>query len=121
MAIAGLLATLTACGEDEDSGSEPAPVEESGPAALAEEIAACTEEAGLTPSITETSSGVVAIDLTTETETILVHILDSEEEAAGYENGAGLDQEQIGQAVLIGGAIKPANREAIRSCIENAA
>jgi hypothetical protein len=113
-----LALVLTGCGDDEPESGDPAP--ESGDPLMeqAEEILACTEGQDLPGSIGVIDGGVPAIDLTTETETILVHVLESETEAADYETSSGLEQEAVGNAVILGGAITPEHRQVIVDCIE---
>jgi hypothetical protein len=84
----------------------------------AEEIAACTEDAGFDPTLSAgAEKGATAIDLTTETATIVLQVFESERDAADYEPASGLDTEQVGSVVILGGAIPDEQRAKIKSCI----
>jgi hypothetical protein len=115
-ATACVAALATAgCGDDGDGGA-------GGTTATgqpgAEEIAACAEDAGFDPTIDDgVESGATAIDLTTETATIVVHVFASAEDAAAYAPKSTLDAEQIGSVLILGGAIPPAERQKIVDCI----
>lgn len=121
LALSALLLTLVlaACSDDDTSG--PADAEETTDpvVAQAEALAECTTAAGLDGEVTETSDGVPAVDLTTVDQTIIVHLLPDVEEAEGYENAAGLDQEVVDNAVVIGGAISAENRTIIVDCLQS--
>jgi hypothetical protein len=113
--VAGLCGALLSCGGGDD---ETTTGEGSGSRPKAEEIASCAEEAGFDPTISSgTEPGATAVDLTTRTATIVVQVFESEDDAAAYESAAGLDQEQVGSAVILGGAIPPQEREQIKACI----
>ncbi|HET9420263.1 MAG TPA: hypothetical protein VFO49_03930 [Nocardioides sp.] len=114
-----LALVLAGCGDDEPESGDSAPETSDPRMAQAEEILACTEEQDLPGSIGLIDGGVPAIDLTTETETIVVHVLESEAEAADYETSSGLEQEAVGNAVILGGAITPEHRQVIVDCIES--
>jgi hypothetical protein len=83
-----------------------------------ERIAACAEEAGFDPTIDDdVESGATAIDLTTEDATIVVHVFDSEADAAAYAPQSSLEAEQVGSILILGGAIPPTEKQQIRDCI----
>jgi hypothetical protein len=114
-----LALALTACGDDEepdvpDAGDAP----NADLVARADAVLACTTEQGLPGSIGIVEDGVPAIDLTTETETIVVQLFATEAAAAAFQNAADLDQEQIETAVILGGAISPEHRAVIVECLE---
>ncbi len=113
--MAALLVMVTGCGDDadsdDDSGSEPDPVE-----TQAQAILDCTTEDGLPGELTRTGDGVRAVDLTTEDQTIVLHVHESEEDAEAYD-GDTLDFEVVGNVVVLGGAISPENRTIIDDCI----
>ena len=113
--MAALLVMVTGCGDDADSdgdsGSEPDPVE-----TQAQAILDCTTEDGLPGELTRTGDGVRAVDLTTEDQTIVLHVHESEEDAEAYD-GDTLDFEVVGNVVVLGGAISPENRTIIDDCI----
>ncbi len=112
-----LAAALIAAGCGDDGGEEGG----SGQAERAEEIATCAEAAGFDPTIDDdVESGGTAVDLTTEDATIVVHVFDSAGDAQGYAEEASLDAEVLGSAVILGGAIPPAERDTIAGCIETA-
>lgn len=114
-----LALTLTGCGDDEpESSGDSEPATADPRMAQAEAILACTDEQGLPGTIGLIEGGIPAIDLTTETETIVVHVLESEEEAAGYQNSGDFDQEQVSNTVVLGGAISPEHRQVIVDCVE---
>jgi hypothetical protein len=125
-AAALLLALLlTGCGDD-DGGDEPSEAVSSATAegpdltSQAETVLACTTERGLPGEIAESDEGFPALDLTTEHETIVVQLLPSVEEAAAYQNPADLEQEQVDNAVIVGGAISPEHHTAIVECLTGA-
>lgn len=118
-AVAALLvltAGLAGCGDDEDSdgGSSAADPVETQAAAILE----CTTEASLPGELTRTSEGVRAIDLTTSDQTIILHVHDSEDDAAAYD-GDTLDFEVVGNVVVLGGAISDENRAIIDDCLDS--
>jgi hypothetical protein len=113
---AASLVLATGCGDD-DSEGEGGSTETD----RVEQIAACAEAAGFDPTIDDgVESGAIAIDLTTEDATIVVHVFDSEADAAAYIPKSSLDAEQVGSALILGGAIPPAQRDTIAGCIEAA-
>ena len=109
-----LVLALSACGDDDPEASDP--TQENPQAAQASAILECTTEQGLPGTIGQIEGGIPAIDLTTEEETIVVHVLGSEAEAESYE--ASLDHVPVANAAVLGGAITPEHQEVIRSCIE---
>ena len=113
-----LALVLAGCGDDDPESGDSAPDTSDPQMEQAEGILACTEEQGLPGEIGLIDGGVPAIDLTTETETIVVHVLESETEAADYQTSSGLEQEAVGNAVILGGAITPEHRQVIVDCIE---
>jgi hypothetical protein len=114
-----LALALTGCGGDEESkDSDPPSPTQDALAAQAEAILECTTARELPGSIGLAKGGVPAIDLTTENETIVVHLLETDEDAAAYQSAADLDQQQVGNAVILGGAITPEHRTTIVECIE---
>jgi len=114
-----LALALAGCGEDEEpKDSASAAPETNDLMVQAEAVLECTTAQDLPGSVTETSDGITAIDLTTENETIVVYVLESEEDAASYQNPADLDQEQLGNWLIVGGAISPEHRAVIVECIE---
>ncbi len=114
-----LALTLTACGDDEEPDAPDADTAPNADlVARADAVLACTTEQGLPGSIGIVEDGVPAIDLTTESETIVVQLFASEAAAAAFQNAADLDQEQVGTAVILGGAISPEHRAVIVECIE---
>jgi hypothetical protein len=113
-----LALVLTGCGDDDPESGDSAPETSDPRMEQAEEILACTEEQDLPGEIGLIDGGIPAIDLTTETETIVVHVLESETEADDYETSSGLEREAVGNAVILGGAITPVHRQVIVDCIE---
>jgi len=110
LVAATLSIVLPACGGQEDDASAGA--------AQAEEIASCSEDAGFDPTVSELADvDATAVDLTTETATIVLHVFDSEVDAAGYEPSSGLDAEQDGSVVILGGAIPPEELARIKDCV----
>ncbi|MGI8796481.1 MAG: hypothetical protein ACR2IR_07920 [Acidimicrobiia bacterium] len=107
--LVALSGALLACGGGGDEGSSTE--------AQADEIAACAEDAGFDPNLSSDTpeEGATAVDLTTETATIVVQVFESEEDAAAYEPP--LESEQVGEVLILGGAIPPRDREKIRDCI----
>lgn len=106
------LTVIGGCGGDDESDDG------AGDQSRVEQIADCAEEAGFDPTIDDgVESGATAIDLTTETATIVVHVFESEEDAAAYAPESTLDAEQIGSALILGGAIPPDDRQKIVDCI----
>lgn len=119
-ALAALLALLLAgCGDDEPGSGGSAPERDDPRMEQAEAILACTDAEGLPGSIGLIEGGVPAVDLTTETETIVVHVLESEEAASGYQNAGDFDQEVVDNTAILGGAISPEHRTLIVECIES--
>jgi hypothetical protein len=115
-----LALALAGCGDDEEpKDSDSAAPETDDLKVQAEAVLECTKEQGLPGSVNETSDGVTAIDLTTENETIVVYVLESKEDAASYQNPADLDQEQLGNWLIVGGAISPEHRATIVECVES--
>ena len=114
-----LALTLTACGDDEEV-AEPDAITAPDADLVAEAgaLLTCTKEQGLTGSIGIVENGVPAVDLSTESETIVVQLFDTEAAAAAFQNGADLAQEQIGTAVILGGAISAEHRAVIVECLE---
>jgi len=108
-AVVALSAALLGCGGGGDEGSSSE--------THAEEIAACVEDAGFDPNLSSDTpeEGATAIDLTTETATIVVQVFESKEDAAAYEPP--LESEQVGSVLILGGAIPPRDLEKIRDCI----
>jgi hypothetical protein len=101
-------------GCDGDDGEEEAPNSRS----RAEEIAACAEQAGFDPTISKGAlEGTTAVDLTTKTATIVLQVFESERDAAAYAPASGLEGEEVGSVVILGGAIPAAERQRIRDCI----
>jgi hypothetical protein len=113
-----LALVLTGCGDDEPETGGDRESADDGRSAQADAILECTTEQDLPGTIGQIEGGIPAIDLTTENETIVVHLLTSEEEAAGYQNSGDFDQEQVDNAVILGGAISPEHRASIVDCIE---
>jgi hypothetical protein len=113
-----LALVLTGCGDDDEPAEKSEAPEVSAVDEQAEAILACTSEDGLPGSVGKIEGGIPAIDLTTETETIVVHVLESEEAAADYETST-LDFEPVANAVVLGGAITPEHRATIVQCIED--
>jgi hypothetical protein len=114
-----LALALTGCGDDEDpKDSDSSKTTQDPRAAQAEALLECTTEKGLPGTIGQIEGGIPAIDLTTENETIVVHLLESEAKAASYQNQGDFDQEQADNAVILGGAISPEHRAVIVECIE---
>ena len=114
-----LVLALSGCGDDDEPESGKDTPEQSPQAAQASAILDCTTEQGLPGSIGQIEGGIPAIDLTTEEETIVVHVLGSAAEAQDYE--ASLEVEPVANAAVLGGAITPEHREVIRGCIEESA
>ena len=128
LAIFGCSMLLAACGGDSDSTGETATTAtdtastDSGdaldPEAAAQSLADCTTQAGLEGSVSDTTQpGAVAVDLTTENATILVHVYASEDEAESADSSSGLDQEVVGNYVILGGAIPKKDHDIITGCI----
>lgn len=119
-ALAGalLVLALAGCGDDEEPEGFGTAPELDARTTQAQTILECTADKGLPGSIGMIEGGIPAIDLTTETETIVVHLLTSEEEAADYQSSGDLDQEQVDNAVILGGAISQEHRATIVECIE---
>jgi hypothetical protein len=117
-----LALVLTGCGDDEEEpkDSASAPPETDALMEQAGTVLECTTAQDLPGSIGVVEGGISAIDLTTEYETIIVYVLESEEAAAAYQNPADLDQEQLGNWLIVGGAISPEHRTVIVDCIEAA-
>lgn len=101
---------LLSCGGDDDGGGD------GGGGSRAEEIAACAEDAGFDPTISEVE-GATAVDLTTRTATILLHVFESESAAMTHESSSGLDSERVGSVQILGGAIPPDKLAKIKVCI----
>lgn len=129
LAMVGCAATLAACGGDSDSTGETATAvtdttatdggDAIDPEAAAQSLADCTTQAGLDGSVTDTTQpGAVAVDLTTENATILVHVYATADEAESAENSSGLDQEVVGNYVILGGAIPKQEHDIITGCIQ---
>jgi hypothetical protein len=124
-AAALLLFLLAGCGDGDETSSSPTDASASTSApdtsdavAVADATAACLTDAGLEPSVVEGElQGAAGIDLTTRNRTIVVQVFPSEEEAADYESASGLDQEVVGQAVILGGLVPPDTRQAIIDCL----
>jgi hypothetical protein len=128
-AAAAVLALLViaGCGDDGDSTSSSTDagsttsVPQTGAAdseLLANETADCLEGEGLDPSVgpgEEPDSA--SIDLTTQNRTIVVQVFPSEDEAAAYKSASGLDQEQVGYAVILGGLVPADTRQSIIDCL----
>lgn len=115
-----LALALTGCGDDEEPATaDSVPTVAEAVADRANALLACTTEEGLTGTIGMAEGGVLAVDLTTEDQTIVVHLLASEAAAAAHQNSADLDQEQVGNAVILGGAISPENRAIIKQCLQD--
>lgn len=112
-----LVLALSGCGDDEPEAADPP--KESPEAAQASAILDCTTEQGLSGSIGQIEGGIPAIDLSTEDETIVVHVLGSEAEAESYE--ASLDHTPVANTAVLGGAISAEHQELIRGCIEDSA
>jgi len=121
----GLL-LLAGCGDDGDeSSSSNSSATTSTPTTgaadselLANETADCLEGEGLDPSVGPgEDSGAASIDLTTQNRTIVVQIFPSEDEAAAYKSASGLDQEQVGYAVILGGLVPAGTRQSIIDCL----
>jgi hypothetical protein len=110
---------LSGCGDD-DPDSSDAP-KESPQADQAAAILDCATEHDLPGTIGQIEGGIIAIDLSTDDETILIHVLGSEAAAADYKSGLDLDQQQVANAVIIGGAISQAHRSVTEQCIEDSA
>jgi hypothetical protein len=108
-AVVALSGALSGCGGGGDEGSSTE--------ARAEEIAACAEDAGFDPNLSRDTpeEGATAIDLTTESATIVVQVFESEEDAAASEPS--LESEQVGSVLILGGAIPPRDLEKIQDCI----
>jgi hypothetical protein len=117
-----LALALSGCGDDDEptsSGSDESSESTADPRMeQAEAILDCTTGQDLPGTIGVIDGGIPAIDLTTEYETILVHVLESVEVAAGYENDV-LDQELVENTAILGGAISPEHRATIVQCIED--
>jgi hypothetical protein len=110
------MALMAGCGGD-DGGSSNGVNEEDD----VDRIEACAQAAGFDPTIDEdVESGGIAIDLTTNDATIVVHVFDSEGDAEAYSEEAPLDAEVVGSAVILGGAIPTSDRDTIAGCIEGA-
>lgn len=116
-----LALVLSGCGDDDDSGDDTKKPQENPKAAQAADILDCATENDLPGSLGQIQGGVIAIDLSTDDETILLHVLDSDAEAADYDTGLQLDQEPVANVVIIGGAIDDDHRATVRSCIEDSA
>ena len=115
-----LALALTGCGDDDEPTSGDDASEAPSTDARADQAQAildCTTAQDLPGTIGQIEDGIPAIDLTTETETIVVHLLPSVEDAAGYENEV-FDQEIVDNAAILGGAISPEHRDTIVQCIE---
>lgn len=85
---------------------------------LATETADCLEGEGLDPSVGPGEEpDAASIDLTTQNRTIVVQIFPSEQEAAAYRSASGLDQEQVGYAVILGGLVPGSTRQSIVDCL----
>ena len=113
---------LSGCGDDgDDSSSEDSTPRTSPQADQAAAILECTTEQGLPGAIGQIEGGIPAVDLTTEEETIVVHVLGSDAEAADYQGASSLEHEAVANAVILGGAITPEHREVIKQCIEESA
>ncbi len=115
-----LALALTGCGDDEEPASpDSVPSVDNAVAEQADALLACATDEGLPGSIGMAEGGVLAVDLTTEDQTIVVHLLAAAAEAAGYESSAGLEQEQVENALILGGAISPENRAIIKQCLQD--
>lgn len=112
-----LVLALTGCGDDDADSDDSAP-KESPQAGQAAAILECATEHDLPGSIGQIEGGILAIDLSTDDETILLHVLGSEAAAADYDSGLELDEEAVGNVVVIGGSIDDDHRATVRSCIE---
>ncbi|MGQ0804737.1 MAG: hypothetical protein ACT4PI_12860 [Actinomycetota bacterium] len=104
-----LSAALLGCGGDGVDGSSTE--------ARAGEIANCAEDAGFDPNLSGDTpvESATAVDLTTESATIVVQVFVSENAAAAQEPS--LESEQLGSVLILGGAIPPRDLEKIRDCI----
>ena len=129
-ALGTLLAciALIGCGDDSSGGDasttdagSTAETASSDPAAVAEQIADCTTAGGLEGNVVEGEEADAAgVDLTTRNATIVLQVFPSDGEAAAYESVSGLDQEQVGSIVILGGAIPGEARSTIGSCLPGA-
>jgi hypothetical protein len=123
------LFVLAGCGDGDETSSSSTDAtadatastsapDTSDPVEVADATAACLTGEGLEPSVVEGElEGAAGIDLTTRNRTIVVQVFASEEEAADYESASGLDQEVVGQAVILGGLVPPDTRQAIVGCL----
>ncbi|MEZ0581075.1 hypothetical protein [Nocardioides sp. MH1] len=124
-ACCALALALTACGDDEpaDAGSGPTSTTTADPgesvAAQAQAILDCTTAQGLPGQLTEAAGGVTAVDLTTSDETIVVHVLESAEEAQAHQSSSSLAAEVVGNTVVLGGAISAEHHSVIVGCIQD--
>ena len=118
LAAIACAAVLAACGGDSDEGGSTGSGAGLDPEAAAHALADCTTSAGLEGTVTQPDiPDAMAVDLTTEDQTIIVEVFASPDAAATYENPADLDQEIIDNYVIIGGTIKPTQHEIIIGCI----
>ena len=81
-------------------------------------LLACTTEEGLPGTIGMAEGGVLAVDLTTRTRRSSCTCWPPRRRRPAHENSADLDQEQVGNAVILGGAISPENRAIIKQCLQ---
>lgn len=104
-----LSAAVVACDDGGDGGSSTE--------GRAEQIADCAEDAGFDPNLSSDTpvDGATAVDLTTESATIVVQVFESDEDAAAYEPS--LESERVGSVLIVGGAIPPEDRARIRDCV----
>ncbi len=116
--MAALLVLATGCGDDQGSDGDSGAPAEDPVETQAQAILDCTTEDGLPGQLTRTGDGVRAVDLTTEDQTIVLHVHGSEEDAEAYDDDL-LDFEVVGNVVVLGGAISPENRTIIDGCIES--
>ncbi len=116
--LLALALALAGCGDDEPEDSDSGSPSDDPRMEQAEDILTCTDQQGLPGSIGLIEGGIPAIDLSTEDETILVHVLESEEAAADYETSSDFEQEVVGNAVVLGGAISQDHRVIIVNCID---
>jgi len=114
-----LALALTGCGDDDEPAEKSEAPQVSAVDEQADAILACTTENDLPGSVGKIEGGIPAIDLTTETETIVVHVLESVEAAEGYELSGTLDHEIVANTAVLGGAITPEHRATIVQCIED--
>ena len=120
LALPALLLVLAAsgCGDDDSDSGDPRSERDS-PTSQADAILECATDAGLPGTTTRIEGGITAIDLSTDDETILLHVLDSEEDAATYDTGLGMEHEPVDNVVIIGGAIDDDHRATVHTCIED--